>query len=169
MATQRIPILNVAVLPDSSGSVFFEPQSVKVANDLVTKLMAIFNDTSTDLKLGFSFRVPKGYVGSPKIGGVFQISATSGKYVLGVEYRAIAAGESGDPSSFQETQTTNPTVPGTAFDDQEASVTLTGGNFAIDDRVSGHIFRKGSDTTNDTAAAALMGHPEMFFFEYADA
>ncbi len=169
MATRRIPILNVATLPDNSGGAFFEPQSIKATNDLVAKLMAIFNDTSTDLKIGFSFRVPKEYVGAPKIGGVFQTTATSGKYVLGIEYRAIATAEPGDPSTFQETVTTNPTVPGTALNDQEASAALTAANLAKDDRVSGHIFRKGSDTGNDTLAAALMAHPEMFFFEFSDA
>ncbi len=169
MATHRISILTSAALPDLSGDAFFESQSIKVANDLLFKLMAIFNDTSTDLKLGFSFRVPKNYVGSPRIGGVFQMVPTTGKYVLEVEYRAIADGEDGDPSTFQETVSVNPTAPGTTLFDQEADVALTAGNLAIDDRLSGHLVRKGSDTTNDTLAAALMAHPEMFYFEYTDA
>lgn len=169
MATQRIGLLTAATLPDASGNAFFEPQSVKATNDLVNKLMGIFNDTATDLKLGFSVRVPKTYVGSPRIGGVFQMTATTGKYVFEVEYRAIADGEAGDPSTFQETVSTNPTAPATALNDQEASVALTPGNLAVDDRISGHLVRKGSDTVNDTMAAALMAHPEMFYFEYADA
>ncbi len=169
MATHRIPILTVATLPDGSGDTFFEPFSVKATNDLIAKLVAIFNDTSTDLKIGFSFRVPKNYIGAPKIVGVFASTAITGKYVFEVEYRAIAAGEAGDPTTFQETVNTNPTIPGTALQDQEASVTLTAANLAIDDRVSGHLVRKGSDTVNDTMAAALIAHPEMFAFEYSDA
>ncbi len=97
------------------------------------------------------------------------MTATTGKYVFEVEYRAIADGEAGDPSTFQETISTNPTAPATALNDQEASVALTAGNLAVDDRISGHLVRKGSDTVNDTMAAALMAHPEMFYFEYADA
>ena len=169
MTIRRIPIMTSATLPDTSGDVFLEPQSIKAVNDLVDKLMAIFNDTATDLKLGFSFRVPKGFVSSPRIGGVFQMTAIVGLYVFEVEYRAIASGESGDPATFQETVSVNPTAPGTALDDQEASVGLTVGNFAIDDRVSGHLLRKGSDAVNDTMVAALMAHPEMFYFEYDDA
>lgn len=168
MSTFRMPILGPATKPDSSNDVFFEPQSIKATNDLIEKMMAIFNDTSTDLKLGFSFRIPKNYIGSPKIGGVFQATAITGKYVFEVEYRAIASGEDGDPSTFQETVSTNPTIPGSALQDQEASVALTAANLAVDDRVSGHLIRKGSDTVNDTMAAALMAHPEMFFFEWSD-
>lgn len=169
MVLHRIGILTSATLPDNSSDAFFEPQSIKATNDLVLKLMAIFNNTSTDIDLGFSFRVPKGYVSAPRIGGVFQMTPTAGKYVFEVEYRAIADGEDGDPTTFQETVNTNPTAPATTLFDQETSVPLTAGNLAVDDRVSGHLTRLGSDTVNDTLAAALMAHPEMFFFEYDDA
>ncbi len=168
MATQRIGIMTSATLPDTSGNAFFEPQSVKATNDLVSKLMAIFNDTATDVKLGFSVRVPKDYVGSPRIGGVYQMTAIVGDYIFEVEYYTVADGEPGDPAAFDETISTTVTAPGTALDDQEASVPLTAGNLAVDDRLSGHLIRKGS-AGGDDMAAALMAHPEMFYLEYSDA
>ena len=96
MATHRISIFTVATLPGAGANFgFFEPFSVKATNDLIAKFVAIFNDTSTDLKIGFSFRVPKNYVGASKIVGIFASTAITGKYVFEVEYRAIAAGEAG--------------------------------------------------------------------------
>lgn len=166
MATQRIPIMTSATLPDAVA--FFEPQSVKATNDLVDKLMAIFNDTASDVKIGFSVRVPKDYVGSPRIGGVFQMTAIVGDYIFEVEYYAVGDGEPGDPAAFDETISTTETAPGAALSEQEASVALTAGNLAVDDRLSGELIRKGSDG-GDTMAAALMAHPEMFYLEYADA
>lgn len=161
--------MNAVMQPDTSGNCFVEGANVKNTNDLVDKLVLIFKNAGTaKIKLAFSFEVPMNYVGSPKIVAVCRATATSGKYVLGCEYRAIAAGEAGDPSTFQETATTNPTVPGTALQDQEASITLTAANLATKDRVTGNLYRGKDDGVNDTLAADLIVDPECLMFEYSD-
>lgn len=169
MTIHRIPLLLASTLPDSGGDVFFEPSSIKFTNDLINALLCVFNDTGADEKLGFSCPIPVNYVGSLKIVGRFLSTATTGDYVWEVEYRAIASVEDGDPSTFQETVTSSAiTVPGTALQETEKTLTLTAGNLAAKDRFTGHILRKGS-SGSDTLAAALLAWPDMFQLEYADA
>ena len=169
MTIHRIPILTVATLPDNTGDMFFEPAAVECVNDLLTKEVAVFKDVATDSKLGFSVRVPKNYVGSAKIGAVFYTVAITGFYIWRVEYESAESLESADPSAFDQTVTSGAiAVPGTARIEIERTLTLTSNLIVADDRLSGHIVRRTSDAS-DTLAAKLIAHPEMFFFEFADA
>lgn len=168
MATHRIPILNAATLPDSSGNVYQEPAAVNFqANDRYPALVFVFADTSTRLKLGVAFHVPLNYVGSGKIILLWGTTVTSGKVVWEFDYTSIDVGESADPSADQEAvASTGTTVPGTARLIAEETITLTAANIAAGDWLEGAIVRDGADTTNDTAAASayLLGA----FFEYSD-
>jgi hypothetical protein len=169
MSTFLLPILGAGTLPDTSGSVYFEPAAVNFqANDRYAELVAVFADTSTRLKLGVSFRVPDNYVGTAAIVLVWGVTGTAGKVVWEFDYTAIATAESQDPSADQEsTASTGTTVPGTARLRATDTISLTSANLAVGDWVEAVIVRDGADTTNDTYAgsAYLLGA----FFSYADA
>ena len=167
MTTFRMPILGWATLPDSSGSVFCEPQAIKATNDVFPQLVWIFNDTATRIGLGGRFTVPKNYVGTAKIVVVWSATATSGDVVWDCDYRAVGGNdtESLDQAGNQESVTVTDTAPGAAHRRLEALMTLTSTNLAVDDEVEFTLFRDGA--ASDTMAAAAMVYAVLF--EYADA
>lgn len=168
MATHRIPILGPGTVPDSSGDVFFEPYSVKATNDVWGRLVTIFNDSGTRIGLQGGFTVPKNYVGSAKIIVVWTGTATSGDIELDFDYRAVGGddAESLDQSGTQQTVNQEDTAPSAAHERMEAALTLTAGNFAVDDEVEFELFRDGTDGGDTMAAAAIVF---AVLFEYADA
>lgn len=168
MATLRLPILGWAAIPDSSGSVFFEPYSVKATNDAWPALVGVFNDTATRIGLHGRFTVPKNYVGNAKLVIVWSTTATSGDVEWDFDYRAVGGddAESLDQSGTQESVNLNDTAPSAAHERMETLITLTAGNFAVDDEVEFTVFRDGTDA-GDTIAAAVMLFA--LLFEYTDA
>lgn len=166
MATHRIPILGFGTLPDTSGEVFFEPYNVKATNDLWDRLVCIFNDSATRDGLHGGFVVPKNYVGSANLIIVWTSTATSNDVEWDFDYRAVGGVESLDQATAQETVNTNTTAPASINLRTETSISLTDGNFAVDDEVEFTLFRDGTD------GGDLMAGPAIVFsvmFEYADA
>jgi hypothetical protein len=166
VATHRIPILGIATVPDGSGSVFQEPSSIKLANDLYPSLIWVFNDTATKISLYGRFLVPKNYVSAPALVVRWFTTATTGNVQWDIDYRAIADAESFDPTTHQESVNSGAVaVPGTAKLEKETTINLTAANFAVDDWVEFILSRDGA-SGNDTAAAAvgLIGAG----FQYAD-
>lgn len=166
MATHRLyfeSLLN----PDTSGNVFWQPSSILDTNDLApTNQVLIFKDTSTLDTASCGFSVPKNFVGTAKIILTYKTTVTSGNVLWTIDYRAIAAGESGDPSSWQESLAGSATaVAGTTNLLSDISFTLTSSNIAVDDWVLFRLGRNGAGA--DTAAASLQLH--RICFEYADA
>lgn len=165
MATHRLSFASL-LTPDTSGSVFWQPSSILDTNDLApTSQVLIFADTSTLLTASCTFPVPKNFVGTAKVYVRYKTTVTSGNILWTVDYRAIAAGESGDPSSWQESLAGSATaVAGTTNLLSDISFTLTSANFAVDDTVLIRIGRNGAGA--DTAAASLQLVDAIF--EYAD-
>jgi len=168
MATHGISVLGAATLPDTSGNVYFEPAAVNFqANDRYPGLVAVFKDTATRDKLGFAFHVPPDYASSPVIRIIWATTATSGNARWETDYTAIADGESGDPSSDQESVGSTVAAPGTARLLKYTDLALTGGNFAAGDTVQGVIARDGAEAgPADTIAASLYVYDVQF--RYAD-
>lgn len=168
MATHRIPILGWSAVPDSSGNVFFEPYDVKATNDVWDRLVLVFNDTATRIGIHGGFTVPKNYVGSAKLVVAWTTTATTGDVEWDCDYRAVGGDdtESLDQAGTQESVNLNDTAPSAAHERMETSITLTAGNFAVDDEVEFTFFRDGTDA-GDTIAAATMVF--QLLFEYADA
>jgi putative transposon-encoded protein len=168
MAAHRIPILGANTIPDASGDVFLEPYSVKATNDLWEHLVAIFNDTATRIGLRGGFVVPKNYIGSAKIIVIWTSTAIAGDVEWDYDYRAIGGNdtESLDQATPpQETVNQNDTAPSAAHERMVAELSLTDGNFAVDDFVEFELFRDGTDA-GDTMAAAAIVHAVLF--EYSD-
>lgn len=166
MATFQTSILGVNTREDNSGNVFVEPFSVKATNDLFSPDVAIFNDSGTRIGLRGVFRVPQNYVGSPAILIEWTSTATSGNVVWDFDYRAIATGESLDPSTVQEAATVTDAAPASAMNRESASISLTGANLAAGDLVLFELFRDGANGSDTMAAAAILMHA---YFQYADA
>lgn len=168
MAIHHLDIMGIASLPDTSGSVYFEPAAINLqANDRYPQLVAVFLDTSTRLVLGGNFRVPVNYVGTPKIGLVWATTVTTGDMRLEGDVTAIADGESGDPSADQESIGATVTVPGTARLLKVTELAFTGATFAANDLVQFAIARDGAQAgPADTAAGSL--YLLAAYFSYAD-
>lgn len=167
MATHRLPILGWPTTPDNSGSVFLEPYTIKATNDVWGRLVAVFNDTATRIGLRGGFTVPKNYIGNAKLIVVWTTTATSGDVEWDFDYRAVGGddSESLDQAGTQESVNLNDTAPSAANERMETSITLTSGNFAVDDEVEFEVFRDGTDG-GDTIAAAVMVFN--LLFEYTD-
>ncbi len=165
MATFRVPILGFSTKPDSSGDVFFEPQSVKGTNDFFDQLVLVFNDTSAKDSCYGTFQVPQNYVGTPKFIVEWTSTATSGNYIADLDYRAVAVGESMDQATAQEALTVTDVAPGTTDLLQEAEMAATAGNFAVGDMVPFIFSRDGAGSDTLAAAVTVFG----LYFEYTDA
>ena len=168
MATHRLSFGSL-LSPDTSGNVWWQPASILDTNDLApTNQVLIFANTGTLDTSSATFMVPKNFVGTAKIIVRYKTTVTSGNVLWTCDYRAIAAGESGDPSTWQESLADTATaVAGTANLLSDITFTLANAptNFAVDDTVLVRIARNGAGA--DTAAASLQLVDCVF--EYADA
>lgn len=154
MATHIIPV--TWGLPDTSGSVWVEPAAVNFgSNDRYPVDVVVFDDTATRIGMGFKFRVPQNYVGTPQFLVEWSTTATSGTLDAEIDYTAVGGddAETFDPSADQENIGTTDTASGTARRKQTATLTATAGNFAAGDEVIGTLFRDGSES--DTIAAKV--------------
>lgn len=165
MATYRVPILGFATKPDTSGEVFFEPNSIKGTNDFFEELVLVFNDSATKDSVFGSFMVPQNYSSSANFVVVWKTTATSGDVEFDFDYRAVAAGESLDQATAQESLNQNDTAGGSADLRQDASLSATDGNFSAGDIVQFLLSRDGTDA-GDTISAAVTVHG--VYFEYDD-
>lgn len=165
MATHRLFIPAAAFLPNLGNSnVYPKPSSIDDSNDRFPVEILAFKDSGTRIGAYVRFAVPKNYVGTPKLVGVFSTTATSGDFVWDGDLKAIADGESLDPSTDDDAQTATVTVPGTARLRKDSTLTLSG-TYAPDDVVEVGVYRDGAQGA-DTLAAELLFHG--VFFEFAD-
>jgi hypothetical protein len=166
MATHRIPLATILV-PDTSGNAFWQPAAILDANDLFGQVpVLVFLDSGTKISAFAVIPVPKNYVGSPKVGIRWKANATTGDVVWDVDYRAIANNEPGDPTTFQESLTATDTADATARDLNDAEVSLTAANLAVDDSLFIAIARDGASGSDTLAASAELIDA---WFEYTDA
>lgn len=165
MATHRIPI-GTALIPDASGNGYWEGAALDDVNDRYPHELLTLEDSGTKVSAGVMFTVPKNYVGTPKVVVRWKTTATTGDVVFDVEYTAIAAGETLDPSADQEALSVTDSAPGTARLANDCEVSLTAGNLAPDDTVLMNVSRDGTDGADTLAADAQLVEA---WFQYADA
>jgi len=168
MATHIVPILNDATHIDTSGNVYKEPAALNLqTNDRFPHMVYVFTDTGTRDKIGGLFRVPKNYVGTAKVGLVWATTATSGNARWEFDYKAIADGESSDPSADDESVGSTVVAPGTARLYKVTEISLTSANIVADDHVQFAIARDGAEAgPADTIAASI--YLAYAYFSYAD-
>ncbi len=154
MSTFRRPVQiqrpDANVYPALVGSVITAAATPSVG-DLPCYVLA----SGTDRGVYLRFSIPKNYVGTPKlvVRGVLA-GAVSATHTLGFGFRkrAVANNEAAD-GTFDAEQVVSSTIGstgGSAHSDEdliELSITLTAGDYAVDDEVFGYLFRDQSGTT----------------------
>ena len=132
MATHRISILGGNTLPDSLGSVFFEPTSIGFANDRWPHGMWTYLPATGLQSIYGTFEVPVNFVSAPNFILVWTGSTITGSFALGVAYRNVSGtgGESFDQTGVSEsgTVTINANTLITPFNRMEASISATAGS-----------------------------------------
>jgi hypothetical protein len=162
--TFTVPVLNATSTPDTSGNVFVEPYVVKATNDFFKQMVWVYNDTSTDLYVYGSFRVPENFVSGAKLCTTWTSTATSGNVRWQVDYRSTGSTGGLDQATSEEQVEGNTAAPGAANNRTTSCLTLTDANVAASDTMQYRLGREGSDTGNDTMAAAAMVFN--WYFEY---
>jgi hypothetical protein len=170
MATHRISILG-NVVPDTSGNIFAEQLDVKGTNDLYDFLVWVFGlaaEPTTKMTLHGRFHVPKNYVGTASVIIVWTSTVITNNVVWDFDYRAIGGddAESLDQATHQESVTVTDTAPGAGMRRMEVSISLTAGNFAVDDTVEFFVSRDAADAADTLVGAVILIDA---FFQYADA
>lgn len=156
--TFDVHLLRWNVLPDTSGDVFMEPFSIKATNDFWPYYVTIFNDTSTDLRLYGAALSPQNLVSAPQVCVVWTSTATTGNVRWEFAYRVVSGTASLDQSTAQETVAANAAAPSAGMGRVESCQALTAGNFSAGATLQWRLSRLGSDTANDTMAAAAIVH-----------
>ena len=168
MATHRLPILNSHTVPDTTGTAFFEPYTIKATNDVWGHLVLCLNDTAADHGIFGKFAIPQNYVDTANLVVVWTSTATVGDVEFDFMYRAVGGNdcESLDRAGNQEDVNSNDTAPSAAHERMEITIALTDGNFAAGDTVEFFFSRDGTDGGDTIAAAVLIFG---LFFEFNDA
>ena len=166
MATHQISVLDSAVQLDSSGAVYYDIYgNHKAAPQYDTRVLIFESGGSSKIKVGAGLIIPQNYVGSAKFVIKWTANATTGDAEFDIEYRAIAIGETTDPTTDQETLNVADTAPATALDLLQVELTPTASNFAAGDLVLLNFGRDLSDAGDTLAADVILFK---VLFEYAD-
>jgi len=158
LSTHTETMLNGFTLPDTSGSLFMEPYSIKATNDFFLHSVWVYNDTSTDLILYGKMRVPDNFVSGANACVVWTSTATSGNTRWQFGYRSTGGDDttSLDQATTEESVEVNDVAPTAANRRLEVCQALTDANIAAGDTLQFTAGREGSDTGNDTMAAAAL-------------
>jgi hypothetical protein len=170
MATHRVPV--AIVRPDAGCPLdLIASQITEAATPSIGDLLAyVLADGGTDEGVWIKFTVPKNYVGTPVlvIRGMLDGAPSAGHDLgFGFRKRAVADNESAD-GSFDAEQTFQSLDISTHADEDEfeATITLTGGDYAVDDSVFGYVYIDASGTTY--TGNFLLYSEDSIFFQYAD-
>ena len=162
MATARIPILNAASVPDTTGECYFQPIStaLTIANSM-KQLVLTLADPTADTGIYGSFRVPADYAsGGTLVCDHVEDGASAGNKGFGISFVARADGESID-AAWDNTVTW--TKAGANSDEQmdTTSQAMTSLTTAAAEQVLFYFFR---DFSADTFVGDL--HSLGVYFEY---
>ena len=166
MATHRIPIITQNCLPESG--VFFDRvgNQITSANPVGNQLALVISDGGADRGFYDSFKIPKNYVGTPKIvvTGILDGAMTTVTLAFGARGITVADNEVAD-AAYSTEDLGNTAVDHADEDKVEVSITLTNlTGFAVDDEVHYHLFINAD--VNTYAGNLLVTQVE---FEYVDA
>lgn len=172
MATFRKPLpvvhVDAGVFPDLVGNQITASAGPASVAPQIAYVMA---DGGSDEGVHVRFGIPKNYVGSPVLvvrGILDGAPGASDTLGFGFRKRAVANNEAAD-GAFDAEQVVSATIgsSGSAHADEdlfELTITLTAGDYAVDDEVFGYLFIDASGTTY--AGNVLVTSIE---FQYADA
>lgn len=154
------PFIEKLVPPPSGAGPIWQPSAILDANDLYPGAPILaYPDGSTKIGASCHLDVPAFYPsgGTGMTVLVFlrwKVNATSGNVVWDLDYTAIAAGESGDPSAHQRSVTVTTAAPGTARLYVDSTLTMTAADLALADTLHLLLSRDLADSA-DTCAATV--------------
>lgn len=170
MATIRIPIMGAGTVPDATGETFMQPIDVAVALStapfLGSNLVMTMVDPSADTGFYGSFLVPKNYTDTANIIVVGVLDGTVSTTSLDFEfsYISVADNETADAGWTESaTGNTGNTNGWTTEDMLKLSISVTDGNFAVDDTVM-YYFKRDQGTDDFVGDFHVTG----LYFEYND-
>lgn len=172
MATHRISILgDVALDTGVALSTVGAQITAAAAPSIGSQLCYVLNDGGADEGVHFSFSIPKNYVGSPVLvarGILDGAPGASDVLGLGFRKRAVADNEAAD-GTFDAEQLGNKSIGSGGLnyadeDEIEITITLTAGDYSVDDTVYGYLYI-------DASVTAYAGNLLLkdVLFQYADA
>lgn len=167
MTTHRLYFAGGLVPKDTGGGAYWKNSLQDDTNDLHPHPVLAFQDSGNKDGATASIPIPKNYVGTAKVGIRWKSTGTTGNAYLTVDYNSIAAGESADPSSYQESLNVTTATPGTARQYVDSEVTLTASNLAADDTLQITISRDSSNAADTLTSLEVL--VEEVWLEYADA
>lgn len=168
MALHRISCLGALTLPDTSGSVFFEPYPIRATNDFWKHGNFVFTAAGSKISLYSAFRVPNNYVASPTFYVEWTSVTTTGSVIWEVAYRSVGGDDttSLDQATAAETLTIKDAAP-TATDRRLfAGVAATASLLGSGSMVEVKLSRDGTSASNTMAASAQVFD---LVLEYSDA
>lgn len=155
MATHRKPIKIVGQDSGVPTDLISNQITAATAPSIGNQLCQVMADGGSDEGVYVRFTVPKNYVGTPKlvVKGVLDGAPSAGDD-LGFSFRkrAVANNEAADGTFDAEQTVQNTDIGSTGTnhaneDLYEASITLTAGDYAVDDEVYGYLAIDASGTT----------------------
>ena len=168
MATFELPL--GLGMPDSSGSVY--PSTVEVEADLAAAKQTpcmVYGISATDFGVELGFKVPKNYVGTPKIILCGVLNGTEAQvmaFLAQTEASSIVDNETFDVA-FDTADLAEKDITGYADEDYiEFEITLTPGTgFTQGEWINLKVNRDASEDDCATAKFCCIG----IYFQYADA
>lgn len=128
------------------------------------RFQAVTHDPDTDGTSYWLVRVPENYSGTPAVDISYVANATTGDWRLVLGTAVPADGESMDVTFSDETAV-DTTVPGTAYQRDEISVSITGTTPAVGDLLMLRVLRDADNAADDLAADLnILG----IWFSYSD-
>ncbi len=166
MATQRISILGTMTLLDSSSNVFFEPYGVEDTAAVVVPQVLVFNTGSTKDGIRGVFQVPQNYTDTANLVIVWTANATEGDVVWDWSVLTRSGNEDMGAAATRTSESVTDSKTSTLFGREEATMSLTDGDYVAGDEVLFELFRDQVDSNDTLATKALVFG---VYFEYADA
>lgn len=168
MATHRIPIMGAMTTPDNTGECYMSSINAEMAlgTGLMQNLVMVLKDPSADTGFYGTFLVPKNYVDTANIivRGVLDGTVGTTSIDFEMSYLPRADNETIEAAWAESaTGNTGNTNGWTTEDELELSISVTDGNFAVDDTVY-YYFKRDQGTDDFVGDFHVTG----LFFEYDD-
>lgn len=159
-----VSILGHGTKPDNSGNCYQEPAALNFqSNDRYPQMVWVFkNSGAARIALGGRFMVPLNYSSTPVMRLHWGTTATTGDVRLEGDLKAIADGESADPSSDDDAVGSTVTAPGTARLVKVTSISLSG-TYVAGDHVQFQVVRDKSDAADTLAADMYLLEAEFVY------
>ncbi len=169
MTTHRKPIMGFGIKPDVTGECYFPPVDVEMTlgTGLMKNIICTLKDPSADTGFHGMFKVPKNYIGTPKIVITGIIDGTVGSTSVDFEfsYVSLANNESIETGWVESVTWDSGNTSGWTTEDLMELVSgALGSNFSVDDQV--FFYMKRDYGTDDFVGDF---HVTALEFEYNDA